>query len=43
MSTFFVVSGVGQASTGFVVDKIGARPMLFGALGLFGPSRDMMI
>lgn len=35
MSTFFVVSGVGQASAGFVVDKIGARPMLFGALGLF--------
>jgi MFS family permease len=35
MSTFFVVSGVGQASAGFVVDKVGARPMLFGALGLF--------
>lgn len=35
MSTFFVVSGMGQASAGFVVDKIGARPMLFGALGLF--------
>jgi MFS family permease len=35
MSTFFVVSGVGQASAGFVVDKVGARPMLFSALGLF--------
>ena len=35
MSTFFVVSGLGQASAGFVVDKVGARPMLFGALGLF--------
>ena len=35
MSTFFVVSGVGQASAGFVVDRIGARPMLFAALGLF--------
>jgi MFS transporter, FSR family, fosmidomycin resistance protein len=35
MSTFFVVSGVGQASAGFVVDKVGARPMLFLALGLF--------
>ncbi|MDD2880630.1 MAG: MFS transporter [Rhodoferax sp.] len=35
MSVFFVVSGLGQASAGFVVDKIGARPMLFGALSLF--------
>ena len=35
MSTFFVVSGIGQASAGFVVDRIGARPMLFAALGLF--------
>jgi len=35
MSTFFVVSGVGQASAGFVVDRFGARPLLFGALGLF--------
>ncbi len=35
MSTFFVVSGIGQASAGFVVDRVGARPMLFGALGLF--------
>lgn len=35
MSTFFVVSGMGQALAGFVVDKVGARPMLFLALGLF--------
>jgi MFS family permease len=35
MSVFFVVSGLGQASAGFVVDKLGARPMLFGALALF--------
>ena len=35
MSMFFVVSGLGQVSAGFVVDKMGARPMLFGALGLF--------
>ena len=35
MSVFFVVSGIGQASAGFVVDKVGARPMLFSALGLF--------
>ena len=35
MSTFFVVSGIGQASAGFVVDRLGARPLLFMALGLF--------
>ncbi|MDD5031069.1 MAG: MFS transporter [Rhodoferax sp.] len=35
MSVFFVVSGLGQASSGFVVDRLGARPMLFAALGLF--------
>jgi MFS family permease len=35
MSTFFVVSGLGQASAGFVVDKVGARPMLYLALSLF--------
>ncbi len=35
MSIFFVVSGVGQASAGFVVDRVGARPLLFVALGIF--------
>jgi MFS transporter, FSR family, fosmidomycin resistance protein len=35
MSTFFVVSGVGQASAGFAVDRLGARPLLFVALGIF--------
>ena len=35
MSVFFVVSGVGQALSGFVVDRVGARPVLFGALGCF--------
>lgn len=35
MTTFFVVSGVGQASAGFVVDRFGARPLLFVALGIF--------
>lgn len=35
MTTFFVVSGVGQASAGFVVDRLGARPLLFVALGIF--------
>ncbi|WP_394755728.1 MFS transporter [Rhodoferax sp.] len=35
MTTFFVVSGLGQASAGFVVDRLGARPLLFVALGIF--------
>jgi FSR family fosmidomycin resistance protein-like MFS transporter len=35
MTTFFVVSGVGQASAGFVVDRVGARPLLFVAMGIF--------
>jgi MFS family permease len=35
MTTFFVVSGVGQASAGFVVDRLGARPLLFVAMGIF--------
>lgn len=35
MSIFFVVSGSGQALSGFVVDRLGARPVLFGAVGLF--------
>ena len=32
MTVFFIVSGVGQASAGFVVDRLGARPVLFVAL-----------
>ena len=35
MTVFFVVSGVGQASSGFLVDRVGARPLLFTAFGLF--------
>ena len=35
MTTFFVVSGLGQAAAGFVVDRLGARPLLFVALGIF--------
>ncbi|MCX7241056.1 MAG: MFS transporter [Burkholderiales bacterium] len=35
MTSFFVVSGVGQALAGFVVDRLGARPLLFVALTLF--------
>ncbi len=35
ISVFFVISGVGQALAGFVVDRIGARPVLFAALACF--------
>ncbi len=35
LSVFFVVSGVGQALAGFLVDRVGARPVLFGALASF--------
>lgn len=35
MSVFFVVSGLGQASAGFLVDRMGARPVLFGSLAIF--------
>jgi len=35
VSLFFVVSGVGQALSGFLVDRVGARPVLFAAMGCF--------
>ncbi len=35
VSTFFIVSGVGQALAGFLVDRVGARPVLFAALACF--------
>lgn len=35
MTVFFVVSGVGQASAGFVVDRFGAQPVLLAAMGIF--------
>lgn len=35
MSLFFVVSGIGQASAGFLVDRMGARPVLFVSMLLF--------
>lgn len=35
VSVFFVVSGVGQMLSGFVVDRVGARPVLFYALSCF--------
>lgn len=38
MTVFFTVSGVGQALTGFVVDRVGARAVLFSGIGLLGSS-----
>lgn len=35
VTLFFVVSGIGQALAGFVVDRVGARPVLLAALGFF--------
>lgn len=36
MSVFFIVSGVGQALAGFVVDRFGAMRVLFGGIALLG-------
>ncbi|HYD79390.1 MAG TPA: MFS transporter [Paucimonas sp.] len=38
MTVFFVVSGIGQALAGFVVDRVGARTVLFAGLGFLGLS-----
>ena len=35
MTVFFVISGTGQASAGFLVDKVGARPVLFASFVSF--------
>jgi FSR family fosmidomycin resistance protein-like MFS transporter len=35
VSTFFIISGIGQAMAGFLVDRVGARPVLFVALSCF--------
>lgn len=35
VTAFFVVSGIGQALAGFLVDRVGARPVLFAALTCF--------
>ena len=37
-TTFFVISGIGQALAGFVVDKTGSRPVLFFGIGLLALS-----
>ncbi len=34
-TVFFVVSGVGQATAGFVVDRLGARPVMWASVLLF--------
>ncbi|HEX7811060.1 MAG TPA: MFS transporter [Burkholderiales bacterium] len=38
MSVFFIVSGIGQALAGFVVDRFGALPVLLGGITLLGLS-----
>jgi MFS transporter, FSR family, fosmidomycin resistance protein len=38
VSVFFVISGVGQAVAGFVVDRIGARPVLLFGVGTLAVS-----
>lgn len=35
VTIFFVVSGIGQALAGFLVDRVGARPVLWAALSSF--------
>ncbi len=35
VTVFFVVSGIGQALAGFLVDRTGARPVLFAAMACF--------
>lgn len=35
VTTFFVISGIGQALSGFIVDRIGARPVLFFSMACF--------
>lgn len=38
VTTFFVISGIGQALAGFIVDRIGSRPVLFFGIGLLSVS-----
>lgn len=42
MTVFFVVSGVGQALAGFVVDRVGARRVLFSGLALLGVAAALL-
>src|SRR5438094_5424276 len=38
MTVFFIVSAVGQALAGFVVDRVGALPVLIGGMALLSLS-----
>ena len=38
LTAFFVVSGIGQALAGFVVDRVGARSVLFFGMAMLGVS-----
>lgn len=38
MTVFFVISGIGQALAGFVVDRVGARPVLLFGVGTLAAS-----
>jgi MFS family permease len=42
MTVFFTVSGVGQALAGFVVDRFGARAVIFGGIALLGLSAVLL-
>lgn len=42
MTVFFVVSGVGQAMAGFVVDRLGARLVLCSGIALLGVSAVLL-
>lgn len=42
VSLFFVVSGISQASSGFLVDRHGPRPVLFGGLALIAAAAFVM-
>jgi FSR family fosmidomycin resistance protein-like MFS transporter len=42
VSVFFVVSSISQTLAGFVVDRVGARTVLFAGLGLLGVSALML-
>jgi MFS family permease len=42
MTVFFVVSGVGQALAGFVVERFSARAVLFGGIALLGLSAVLL-
>ncbi|HEX8405238.1 MAG TPA: MFS transporter [Duganella sp.] len=42
MTMFFAISGVGQAMAGFVVDRFGARAVLFTGIALLGMSAVLL-